>query len=74
MSRLKFVSSSSIDGNLEKEKNLTYPELSWEEFLLTLPNVIDAEWCFTRHLGIESHTILTFSDEVYMTWFVMRWS
>ena len=69
MSRLKFVSSSSIDSNLDKERILTNPDLSWEEFLLTLPNVIDAEWCFTRHL-----TILTFSDEVYMTWFVMRYS
>ena len=73
---LKFDDTSSIDKNLDDAR--PYNDSStWEEYLLSIPYVIDAEWYFiplNSDKPGHSYTIVTFASEAHKTWFLVRWS
>ena len=72
---LKFDDTSSIDKNLDNAR--PYLDSStWEEYLLSIPYVIDAEWYFNplfyNDSPVHSYTIVTFASEEHKTWFLLQ--
>ena len=76
---LKFHPDSIIYKNLIDawiEATLVRSE-TWEEFLCSIPYVIDADrdWSFINYVIWEnSCTVVTFASEEHKTWFILRWS
>ena len=70
---LKFDDTSSIDKNLDDAR--PYNDSStWEEYLLSIPYVIDAEWYWSYVNWENSCTLVTFECEAHKNWFILRWS
>ena len=70
---LKFDDTSSVDKNLDDAR--PYNDSStWEEYLLSIPYVIDAEWYWSYVNWENSCTLVTFECEAHKNWFILRWS
>ena len=76
---LKFHPDSTIYKNLidaSLESSLVRSE-TWEEFLCSIPYVIDAEWYWSYNWENSctiSCTIVSFECEAHKNWFLLRWS
>ena len=70
---LKFDDTSSIDKNLDNARPFL-DSSTWEEYLLSIPYVIDAEWYWSYVNWENSCTVVTFECEAHKNWFILRWS
>ena len=63
----KKLSDASLESSLDRSE-------TWEEFLCSIPYVIDAEWYWSYVNWENSCTLVTFECEAHKNWFILRWS